>query len=59
MKTLSAFITILSVCMQDGRTAAYAASINGHTETLALLLANKVDVNSAVEVKPFKSFSCL
>jgi ankyrin repeat protein len=45
--------------MQDGDTPAIAASLNGHTETLALLLANKADVNSAVKVQHFKSFSYL
>ena len=33
--------------MQDGTTPAYIASQNGHTQTLALLLANKADMNSA------------
>jgi ankyrin repeat protein len=40
--------------MQDGNTPAIVASINGHTETLALLLANKADVNSADKVQKFK-----
>jgi ankyrin repeat protein len=34
-------------CIQDGDTPAIVASRNGHTETLALLLANKADVNAA------------
>jgi ankyrin repeat protein len=46
-------------CMQDGDTPAILASLNGHTETLALLLANKADVNSMNKVKQFKLFSCL
>jgi hypothetical protein len=36
-----------SFCMQDGGTLAYFASQDGHTETLALLLANKADINAA------------
>jgi ankyrin repeat protein len=49
----------LIFCMQDGNTPAIEASLNGHTETLALLLANKADVNSTNKVKQFKLFSCL
>jgi hypothetical protein len=45
--------------MQDGYTPAIAASQNGHTETLALLLTHKVDVNSADKVQPLKLFSSL
>jgi ankyrin repeat protein len=45
--------------MQDGYTPAIVASQYGHTETLALLLANKADVNSANKVQQFKIFSCL
>jgi ankyrin repeat protein len=45
--------------MQNGTTAAIEASRNGHTETVALLLANKADVNSADEVQHFKIFSYL
>jgi ankyrin repeat protein len=41
-------------CIQDGDTPAIAASLNGHTETLALLLANKADVNSSNKVRQFK-----
>jgi ankyrin repeat protein len=42
--------------MQGGFTPAYVASQNGHTETLALLLANKADINSANKVQQFKIF---
>jgi ankyrin repeat protein len=45
--------------MQDGNTAAILASQKGHTETLALLLANKADVNSSDRVQQFKLFSFL
>jgi ankyrin repeat protein len=50
-----------SFFMQNGIpvTPAIAASHNGHTETLALLLANKADVNLADKVQQFKLFSCL
>ena len=37
--------------MQDGDTPAIFASQEGHTETLALLLANNADVNSADKVQ--------
>ena len=40
--------------MQDGSTPAYIASHNRHTETLALLLANKADINAATKVQQFK-----
>jgi ankyrin repeat protein len=40
--------------MQNGTTPAYIASQNGHTETLALLLANKADINAAKKVQQFK-----
>jgi hypothetical protein len=40
--------------MQDGSTPAYAASDGGHTETLALLLANKADIIAATQVQQFK-----
>jgi ankyrin repeat protein len=46
-------------CVQDGKTPAILASHKGHTETLALLLANKANVNSAAKVQQFKLFSCL
>jgi ankyrin repeat protein len=36
--------------MQDGCTPAYRASEKGHTEILALLLANKADINAASKV---------
>jgi ankyrin repeat protein len=36
--------------MQDSFTPAIVACRNGHTETLALLLLNKADVNSADKV---------
>ena len=45
--------------MQDGATPALIASHNGHTETLALLLANKADINAASEVQQFKIFKYL
>jgi ankyrin repeat protein len=45
--------------MQDGATPAYAASRNGHTETVALLLANKADINAADIVLQFKIFKYL
>jgi ankyrin repeat protein len=45
--------------MQDGFTPAYVASEQGHTETVALLLANKADINAASEVQQFKIFKYL
>jgi hypothetical protein len=45
--------------MQDGSTPAYVASAKGHTETLALLLANKADINAAKKVQQFKVFKYL
>jgi ankyrin repeat protein len=45
--------------MQDGATPAFIASQNGHTEILALLLANKADINAASEVQQFKTFKYL
>jgi hypothetical protein len=45
--------------MQGGFTPAFLASENGHTETLALLLANKADINAASEVLQFKIFNYL
>ena len=42
--------------MQDGAYPAHAASKNGHTETLALLLANKADINAADKVQQLKIF---
>jgi ankyrin repeat protein len=40
--------------MQGGFTPAYVASRNGDTETMALLLANKADINAASKVHQFK-----
>jgi ankyrin repeat protein len=37
--------------MQLGFTPAHIASQNGHTETVALLLANKADINAASNVQ--------
>jgi hypothetical protein len=45
--------------MQNGTTLAYVASQHGHTETLALLLANKADINTVNEVQQFKLFKYL
>jgi ankyrin repeat protein len=45
--------------MQDGNTPAIVASQEGHTQTLALLLANKADVNAADKVQQLKLLSCL
>jgi ankyrin repeat protein len=45
--------------MQDGLTPACAASENGHTETVVLLLANKADINAATKVQQFKIFKYL
>jgi ankyrin repeat protein len=45
--------------MQDGATAASIASQCGHTEILALLLANKADINAAMKVQQFKIFKYL
>jgi hypothetical protein len=45
--------------MQDGSTPAYIASGTGHTETVALLLANKADINAATKVQQFKIFKYL
>jgi hypothetical protein len=42
--------------MQNGTTPAYIASQNGHTETLALLLANKAGINAASKVQQFNVF---
>jgi hypothetical protein len=43
--------------MQNGITPAYGASQSGHTETLALLLANKADINVASKVQQLKVFN--
>jgi ankyrin repeat protein len=40
--------------MQDGITPAHIASGEGHTEIMALLLANKADINAATKVQQFK-----
>ena len=45
--------------MQEGATPAHVASVKGHTETLALLLANKADINAMDEVQQFKIFKYL
>ena len=45
--------------MQSGATPAYIASEKGHTETVALLLANKADINAAERVQQFKIFKYL
>jgi ankyrin repeat protein len=45
--------------MQSGATPAYIASYKGHTEIVALLLANKADINAATEVQQFKIFNYL
>ena len=45
--------------MQTGATPAYIASEKGHTEILALLLANKADINAAMKVQQFKIFKYL
>jgi hypothetical protein len=45
--------------MQSGFTPAHAASDEGHTETLALLLANKADINAATKVYQIEIFKYL
>jgi hypothetical protein len=45
--------------MQSGDTPAYMASEKGHTEILALLLANKADINAARKVQQLKIFNYL
>jgi hypothetical protein len=45
--------------MQGGYTLAHLASQNGHTETLALLLANKADINAARKVQQLKKIQML
>jgi hypothetical protein len=45
--------------MQYGDTPALQASKNGHTEALALLLANKADIDSVDMVQQFKIINCL
>jgi hypothetical protein len=36
--------------LKEGFTPAYGASEEGHIETVALLLANKADINAAIKV---------
>ncbi len=45
--------------MQNGATPAGVACAKGHTETLALLLANKADINAANKVQQFIIFKYL
>ncbi len=45
--------------MQGGATPAYAASFDGHTETVALLLTNKADINAVDKVQQLKIFKYL
>ncbi len=45
--------------MQNGNTPVYIASQNGHTETVALLLTNKADINATNKVLQFKIFKYL
>jgi ankyrin repeat protein len=45
--------------MQNGATLVFIASQYGHTEILALLLANKADINAATRVQQFKIFKYL
>jgi ankyrin repeat protein len=45
--------------MQNGITPAIIAFEDGHTETLALLLANKADINLADKVQQFQIFEDL
>ncbi len=45
--------------MQNGATPVYGASEEGHTETVALLLANKADINAASKVEQIKIFKDL
>jgi ankyrin repeat protein len=42
--------------MQNGNTPAYIASRKGHTGIVALLLANKADMNAANKVQQFQIF---
>ncbi len=52
-------ILLYKSCMQDGCTLAYEAAINGHTETLALLLSNNTDIIAASKVLQLKIFKYL
>jgi ABC-type molybdate transport system permease subunit len=40
--------------LQDGFTLAIVASQEGHTQTLALLLANKANIDAASKVQQLK-----
>ena len=42
-----------------GATPVFIAPEKGHTETRALLLANKADINAAMNVHQFKIFKYL
>jgi hypothetical protein len=42
----------------QGGSLAHLASQRGHTETLALLLANKADINATRKVQQFVIFKC-
>jgi hypothetical protein len=42
--------------MQTGSTPSYIASEKGHTKILALLLANKADINAARNVQQLNIF---
>jgi hypothetical protein len=45
--------------MQRGFTPAYVASYHLHSDTVALLLANKADLNAATKEHQFKIFKYL
>ncbi len=45
--------------MQDGFTPAHIASEQGYTETVALLLANKADINATNMVQQLVIFKYL
>jgi hypothetical protein len=44
---------------QGGFTPVFVASEAGHTETVALLLANKADIHLATKVQHYKIFKYL
>jgi ankyrin repeat protein len=50
---------VFFIFMQGGLTPAYIASEKGYTEILALLLANKADINASKMVQQFKIFKYL
>ncbi len=50
-------VCVCVACVRVCVCPAYEASGNGHTATLARLLANKVDINTADTVHQFKIFS--